>query len=69
MDSWREEKQAVDSNFFHLWHILHVDINFHMLSTSLHNVCNFKEWRLKEDKHGEKHQTREFKKIMNINYT
>ena len=63
MDSWREEKQAVDSNFFHLWHILHVDINFHMLSTSLHNVCNFKEWRLKEDKHGEKHQTREFKKL------
>ena len=58
MDSWREEKQAVDCNFFHLWHILQVDIDFHMLSTSLHNVCNFKDWRLKEDKH----QTREFKK-------
>ena len=35
-----------------------IDVDFHMLSTSLHNVCNFKDWRLKEDKH----QTREFLK-------
>ena len=61
----KRRKAGSGLQFLPSWHILQVDIDFHVLSASLHNVCNFKEWKPKEDKH----QTREFKKNMNINYT